>query len=121
MGKIKKVYFLSTCDTCKKIMKQVGVTSDFEMVDLKSHSFSSTELDLFLSVLPNPYDLINKRSILYRELNLKGKELSRNEVVSLIKQHYTLIKRPIFVLDNEVFIGNSSSVVTHVKDKIGAV
>ncbi|MTI20003.1 arsenate reductase, partial [Fulvivirga sp. RKSG066] len=31
----KKVYYLSTCDTCKRIMKEVGVDDSFEQHDIK--------------------------------------------------------------------------------------
>ena len=41
---MKKVYYLSTCSTCKRIMSELDLT-DFEQQDIKSQSITSVQLE----------------------------------------------------------------------------
>ena len=40
---MKKVYFLQTCDTCKRILKEVN-TDGFELQEIKSNPINATQL-----------------------------------------------------------------------------
>ena len=111
----KTVYYLSTCDTCKRIMKEVGVSEEYNLIDLKQNRLSEDEIYFFISKVENALDLVNKRAIIYKELDLKSKLLSEDEIVSLLIQHYTLIKRPIFIIGEDAFIGNNRAVIEKVK------
>jgi len=114
----KTVYFLSTCDTCKRIMKEVGVNDEFKVIDLKENRLSEDEIAFFVNKVDSISDLINKRSVIYKEQGLKNKQLSDDEIESLLIQHYTLIKRPIFILGEDTFIGNSREVIEKVKSRL---
>jgi len=114
----KTVYFLSTCDTCKRIMKEVGVNDEFKVIDLKENRLSEDEIAFFVNKVDSISDLINKRSVIYKEQGLKNKQLSDDEIESLLIKHYTLIKRPIFIIGEDTFIGNSRAVIEKVKSKL---
>ncbi|MBN1111830.1 MAG: hypothetical protein JXA53_02820 [Bacteroidales bacterium] len=114
----KTVYFLSTCDTCKRIMKEVSVNDEFKVIDLKENRLSEDEIAFFVSKVDSISDLINKHAVIYKEQDLKNKQLSDDEIESLLIKHYTLIKRPIFIIGEDTFIGNSRAVIEKVKSKL---
>jgi arsenate reductase len=108
---MKKIYYLSTCDTCKKIMGSLDLKDDFIRQDLKTEPVSEEQLKE-LHALSGSYEaLFNKRARLYKERGLKDQNLQESDFKALILEHYTFLKRPVFVIDNEVFIGNSKATV----------
>lgn len=117
---MKKVYFLSTCDTCKRIMKDVGVDDSFEQQDIKTNPINNQQLNELLGKVNSPEELLNKRARKYAELDLKNKNLNDNEIKNFILTEYTFLKRPVFIIDSEIFIGNSKKNVEQLKHKLGA-
>jgi len=115
---MKKGYFLQTCDTCKRILKEVN-TDGFELQEIKSNPVSAHQL-LEMHQLSGSYeDLFNKRARLYKSMDLKNKTISEADYKKYILEEYTFLKRPVFIIENEIFIGNSKSVVEALKVKIG--
>ena len=115
---MKKVYYLQTCDTCKRILKEVNLEG-FEQQEIKSNPITAEQLDA-LYALSNSYeDLFNKRAKLARELDLKNKETSEAEFRQYILNEYTFLKRPVFVIEDTIFIGNSKKVIAALQEKIG--
>ena len=41
---MKKVYFLQTCDTCRRILREISLT-DFEKQEIKSNPISVSQLE----------------------------------------------------------------------------
>jgi arsenate reductase len=41
---MKKVYFLQTCDTCRRILKEVN-TDGFERQEIKTNKITTTQLE----------------------------------------------------------------------------
>ncbi len=72
---MKKVYYLQTCDTCKRILKEVDV-AEFEKQEIKANPITAEQLEE-LHQFTNSYEaLFNKRAKLYREKGLKNKQLT---------------------------------------------
>ena len=115
---MKKVYFLSTCDTCKRIMKEVDVNDSFEQQDIKFNSISPNQLDEMIAFGVTPENLLNKRAKKYSELSLKNKNLSDSDIKNYILTEYTFLKRPVFIIDKEIFIGNSKKTIEALKNKL---
>ncbi len=114
---MKKVYFLKTCDTCKRILKEVN-TEGFEMREIKSKPISATELEEMYQ-LSNSYEaLFNKRARLYKAMDLKNQDLSEIDYKNYLLDEYTFLKRPVFIVDNEIFIGNSKKEIEKLKEKL---
>ena len=109
---MKKIYYLSTCDTCKRIMNSVNISQEFQIQDLKSNPISLKDLEELHGFTGSYESLFNKRSRLYKERGLKNKNLSELDFKELILEHYTFLKRPVFIVNDKVFIGNSKSTVT---------
>ena len=51
--------------------------------------------------------LFNKRAKLYKAMDLKNQELCEADYKQYILNEYTFLKRPVFIVDSEIFIGNS--------------
>ncbi|MEO9478289.1 MAG: ArsC/Spx/MgsR family protein [Maribacter dokdonensis] len=108
---MKKIYHLSTCSTCQRIIKDLQPLVDFELQDIKTQPITNNQLEQMHS-LSNSYEaLFSKRAVLYRERNLKEQELSEDDFKSLILEQYTFLKRPVIIVDDQIFIGNSKKVV----------
>ncbi|MEN8927608.1 MAG: ArsC/Spx/MgsR family protein [Flavobacteriales bacterium] len=115
---MKKAYYLSTCDTCKRILKELQLSSDWKLQDIKTDKITLEQLEEMRSMTDSYESLLNKRA---RKLSeFKGQELSEEKLKSMILEEYTFLKRPVFVYDNEIFIGNSKKVVETLKSKISA-
>ncbi|OED35193.1 hypothetical protein AB832_06380 [Flavobacteriaceae bacterium (ex Bugula neritina AB1)] len=115
---MKKIYYLSTCDTCKRILKEINTTSDFILQDIKTEPISPEALE-GIKVLAGTYeDLFSKRARLYKERDLKNQNVSDEDYKNLILEHYTFLKRPVIIYNDQIFIGNSKKVVEAAKAAI---
>lgn len=115
---MKKVYFLQTCDTCKRILKEVNLEG-FEKQEIKTNPISVDQLEEMHS-FSNSYEaLFNKRAKLYKSMDLKIQNLTEADYRQYILDQYTFLKRPVFIVDDEIFIGNSKKEVEKLKEKIG--
>ena len=115
---MKKVYFLQTCDTCRRILKEVN-TNGFERQEIKAENVTVSQLEE-LHQLSGSYEaLFNKRAKLYKAMDLKNQDLSEADYRQFILEEYTFLKRPVFILNDEIWIGNSKKVIEDLKEKIG--
>ena len=51
--------------------------------------------------------LFSKKAQLYKEKGLKNIMLTEDDYKKYILEHYTFLSRPVVILENEIFIGNS--------------
>ena len=115
---MKKIYHLSTCDTCKRIINELNLPSDFEFQDIKTDAITKIQIEDMRQLTDSYESLFSKRARLYKELNLKEKSLSEDDYKSYILEHYTFLKRPVIIIDDSIFIGNSKKTVEAAKQKI---
>jgi len=114
----KVVYYLSTCDTCKKIMSQLNL-EDFDKIDIKNNPLTEPQL-LELYVITESYEeLFNKRAIKFRQQGLNQKELSENDYKKLLLEEYTFLKRPVILINGELYVGNAKKNVERLIERIG--
>ena len=114
---MKKGYFLQTCDTCKRILKEVN-TDGFELQEIKSNPINATQLAEMYALSGSYENLFNKRARLYKSLDLKNKTISETNYKQYLLDEYTFLKRPVFIVENEIFIGNSKRVVEELRLKL---
>ena len=105
------VFYLQTCDTSKKIMKDLGLDSAFDLREIKSNQITPEELDEMKELSGSYESLFSRRSRQFGARNLKGVELSETDYRTLILDEYTFLKRPVTILNNEIYIGNSKKEV----------
>tara|TARA_B110000967_G_scaffold205709_1_gene250812 strand:- start:2636 stop:2995 length:360 start_codon:yes stop_codon:yes gene_type:complete len=112
---MKKFYFLNNCNTCQRILNHLGLNEDFELQDIKKTPIQPKELE-HLKTMAGSYEaLFSKRAKLYKELGLKEKSLKDADYKNYILEHYTFLKRPVLILNNQLFVGNSSKVINSAK------
>ena len=78
---MRKYIYLSTCDTCKRIMKEAGITKEnFDLQDIKKTPIYGEDLDLAYKHTNSYEALFNKRSRKYAQSGLKEQNLSDEEM-----------------------------------------
>ena len=112
---MKKFYYLSTCDTCKRILKELDPPTDVKLQDIKEFPILDEELEKLKNLSGSYESLFNKRARLYKERGLKTQELSEEDYKDLLLEHYTFLKRPVLLMDDQIFIGNSKKTVKEAK------
>ena len=116
---MNKIYYLSTCDTCKRILKEVEPDDSVVRQDIKKVHITAEALDAIHDIVGGSYeDLMNKRARIYKSEGLKDKDLSEDEIRGWILKEYSMLKRPLAVIDGEVFAGNSKATVADLKVKL---
>ncbi|MCP4978231.1 MAG: hypothetical protein GY931_18945 [Maribacter sp.] len=108
---MKKIYHLSTCDTCKRILKELQPLDGFELQDIKAEAITDSQLQKMKQLSGSFEALFSKRARLYKEKGLPTKTLSEADYEKLILEHYTFLKRPVILFDDKIFIGNSKKVI----------
>lgn len=117
---MKRIYHLSTCSTCQRIIKELAVDSSVEMIDIKSTPFSTEELDWLKEHVGSYEALFSKRAIKFRSLGLHEQELTENDYRKHLLSEYTFLKRPVMINGEEVFIGNAKQVVLAAKQSFNS-
>nr|WP_317167220.1 ArsC/Spx/MgsR family protein [Tenacibaculum pelagium] len=114
---MKKVYFLQTCDTCRRILKEVNLDG-FEKQEIKTNALTVEQLEEMRKLTDSYESLFNKRAKLYREMDLKNQNVTEADYRQYILDEYTFLKRPVFIVEDEIFIGNSKKVIDALKSKL---
>lgn len=104
---MKKVYYLKTCSTCNRILKELNLSSDYILQDIKTEPITVKQLEHMGSLSGSYEALFSKRSKLYKEMDLKNQNLEERDYKHYILDHYTFLSRPVFIVDDAIFIGNS--------------
>lgn len=112
---MKKIYYLSTCDTCKRIITELDLPEDFILQDIKTELITESQIKEVRALTDSYESLFSKRARLYKELGLKEKSLSEDDYKNYILEHYTFLKRPVVIFNNQIFIGNSKKTVEAAK------
>ncbi|HMB61582.1 MAG TPA: ArsC/Spx/MgsR family protein [Eudoraea sp.] len=115
---MKKIYHLSTCSTCQRILKGLSPLSDFHLQDIKTQPITPGQLEEMKQLAGNYETLFSRRAMLYKTRNLGEKQLVEADYKNLILDHYTFLKRPVILIDGAIFIGNSRKVVESAKQAI---
>ncbi|MCB0382311.1 MAG: hypothetical protein KDD05_03150 [Psychroserpens sp.] len=117
---MKKVYHLKTCNTCERIIKSLNLPDDFSFQDIKSEALTVKQIESLKDLAGSYEALFSKRAKLYKEMGLKDMELSEADYKHYILDHYTFLKRPVIVVEDKIFIGNSAKTVEAAKAFIHA-
>jgi len=116
---MKKIYYLSTCDTCRAIIKRLEGLDDFEKQDIKTEPMTAGQL-MEMKNLAGTYEaLFSRRAIKYKEMKLKDQVLKENDFKQLILKEYTFLKRPVIIAGNKIFIGNEEKTIVSAENNIG--
>lgn len=103
---MKKIYYLKTCDTCRKILKEID-TIGYTFQEIKSEPITAKQLDELFSLTKSYEVLFSKRAKKYKQMDLKNQALTAKDFRQLILDEYTFLNRPVIVDGNKVFVGNT--------------
>ncbi len=112
------VFYLKTCDTCKRIITDLGLNSGFELREIKSNQITPSELDEMKELAGSYEAIFSRRSRQYAAKGLKDQTLSESDYRSLILEEYTFLKRPVTILNNEIFIGNTKKEIERLRSSM---
>jgi len=102
---MKKVFYLNTCDTCRKILAKFNL-KDWELREIKKQPITEEELEEMYKKTKSYEALFSKKSTQIKLRDLDAKTLTEADFKELLLDHYTFLKRPVFITDNEIFVGN---------------
>jgi len=110
-----KIYHLKTCSTCVRIIKSLNLPIDTIFQDIKTEVITVKQLEKMCKLSGSYEALFSKRAKLYKEMGLKDQNLTEKDFKYYILDHYTFLKRPVIIHNNQNFIGNSTKTVDAAK------
>ncbi len=115
---MQKIYYLSTCSTCTRIIKELNLDDSFEFQDIKTNKITTEQIEGMEKLSGSYESLFSKRAMKYKAMGLKDKNLSEADIKNLILNEYTFLKRPVILINNKIFIGNAKKVVEAVANEL---
>ena len=113
---MNKIYYLATCDTCKRIISELGLKEKgFVFQDIKTEKITSVQLEEMKQAAGSYEALFSRVARKYKELDLSSKQLTETDYKNYILEEYTFLKRPVIFTGNKVFVGNTKAVIEEVK------
>ena len=85
--------------------------TDVVLQDIKNESISPKQLEVMYDLTGSYEALFSKRAQLYRKRGLNQQTLTEQDYKNLILEHYTFLKRPVMIVGDQIFIGNSKKIV----------
>lgn len=112
------LYGYTSCTSCRKTdqqLKESGV--EYAYRDYFRQRFSREELEAVLDrAAMTPRDVLSKRSKVYQARSAEIDALDDENLLTLMLEEPTLLRRPIVIGDDEVVVGHNA---TKLADLIG--
>ena len=121
---MKKIYHLGNCTTCQAIIKETGIDAlrqaqgGFDMQNIKEDKITATQLEEMKKMTGSYESLFSRRAMKYKELGLKDKKLNEKDYRKLILDEYTFLKRPVVIVNDEIFVGNEKKTIESLKKAV---
>lgn len=80
--------------------------SDWELREIKSQPLTEEDLGEMYKLTGSYEALFSKKSTQIKARGIDVKALGEEDFKALILDHYSFLKRPVFVTTNDIFIGN---------------
>lgn len=111
---MNKIYFLASCDTCRKIIKALPASAQLEFHDIRQNPITAAQLEQMYQLAGSYEALFSKKAQLYKSMDLKNKNLTEADYKKYLLEHYTFLSRPVFIIGGKIFIGNSQKNILEV-------
>ena len=100
------VYEKPTCTTCRKVSKiLIDKGVDFDKVNYYIEPFSKSKLKSLLKKMNiKPEELLRKNENAYKELDIKNKKYSGEEILNLMINNPDLVQRPIVEMGDKAVL-----------------
>lgn len=108
---MKKIYHLSTCSTCQRIIKELKPGKDVVLQDIKTEPITAAQLDEMKKLAGSYEVLFSRVAMKYRSMGLNKMELGEKDYKKYILEEYTFLRRPVIISGDKIFVGNSKKTV----------
>ena len=116
---MKKIYYLSTCSTCARIITELRLKEKkFDFQDIKTEKITSAQLTEMKKMAGSYEALFSRVAMKYRALGLDKMQLGEDDYKKYILEEYTFLKRPVIIIKDKIFVGNSKSTVAAAKAEL---
>lgn len=102
-----KIYYLASCDTCRKIIKSLPKNHKLSFHDIRENPITLEELDKMHELAGSYEALFSKKAQLYKSMGLKNQSLTEDDYKKFLLEHYTFLSRPVFIIRDKIYIGNT--------------
>jgi arsenate reductase (glutaredoxin) len=96
-------------------MNELGENNGLEVQDIKTQAILPEDLDAMQELSGSYEALFSRRSMKFREWGLHEKALTEENYRELILKEYTFLKRPVAIVNKQIFIGNAAKTVEALK------
>ena len=116
---MKRIYHLSSCSTCQRILKEIKPSADVELIDIKVQNIDAETLDWIKSKVGSYEALFSKRAMKFKSMGLNQMQLTEADYRKYMLEEYTFLKRPFMIFGEQVYIGNAAKEVEKAKIAFG--
>jgi Spx/MgsR family transcriptional regulator len=117
-----KIYLYSRCSSCQRadaVLAESGI--DYERRDFFKERLTADEIrGLLAKIGKGPLDVLSRRSIPYRELDLANRNVTDDELIDLMAKHPALLRRPIVIAGDHSLVGFSQRGLNELLSSKGA-
>ena len=110
---MQRFYYLSSCDTCKRIIKSLALPGSVACIDIKKEPLQEEDLAVLYAHTQSYEALLNKRAQKLKKIDKSS--LTEARIKELLLSHYTFLKRPVLLLNDHLFVGNAKATVEAAK------
>lgn len=101
------LFYLASCDTCRKIIKSLPKDLSLVYHDIKQNPITTAQLEEMKALAGSYEALFSKKAQLYKAMDLKNKSLTEADYKKYLLEHYTFLSRPVFIIEDQIYIGNT--------------
>ena len=101
------LFYLASCDTCRKIIKSLPKDLSLVYHDIKQNPITTAQLEEMKALAGSYEALFSKKAQLYKTMDLKNKSLTEADYKKYLLEHYTFLSRPVFIIEDQIYIGNT--------------
>jgi arsenate reductase len=116
---MKKIYHLSNCKTCQKMIAELNNGEGFVLQDIKTERITPEQLEEMRAMAGSYEALFSRKAMKYRSMGLHERTLSETDYQQLILEEYTFLKRPVIIIEDELFAGSTKAIVAAARAKAG--
>lgn len=117
---MKKIYYLSSCSTCTRIINELKLKEKkFEFQDIKTEKITAAQLAEMKKMAGSYEALFSRVAMKYRALGLDKKQLTEEDYKKYILEEYTFLKRPVIIVNDKIFVGNSKNTIAEAEKVVG--
>ena len=104
---VRHIFYLASCDTCQKILAIWQPAADITRQNIKTEPITPDQIDEMRRLAGSYEALFSRIARKFRAQELHTQTLGEADYRRLILAEYTFLKRPVLLLDEQIFIGNS--------------